>query len=420
MLGRQPPSGVCTNHTHGQASSTSRICHTARGCQSRNRLSSPRPATTSLRVKNPGPEAAAAAPPQLTIVVPTYKEVDSLPALLDRIDALRPQLPPLELLIMDDDSNDGTEALIAERAQPWVTLVVRKADRGLSAAVLDGFGRARGDLLVCMDADLSHPPERIAALLEKLGSGFDFVVGSRYLEGGSTADDWGFLRWLNSRVATFLARPFTHISDPMSGFFALRRATFLEAAELNPVGYKIALELIVKARCQRVGEVPIHFAQRAFGESKLTLRQQLLYLRHLRRLSIFKFGIWSHLAQFLAVGLLGTFVNLLALTLFLWVHIEDHVAIGLAILVSMLFNFVLNRRFSFSYARGGSWTRQLLGFVAASSIGAAINYVTATQLLRSQPDMLPQLAALAGVAAGTAANFLFSRFLVFRAKHVRP
>lgn len=360
------------------------------------------------------------AEPRLTIVVPTYKEVESLPSLLERIDSVRPQLPPLEVLIMDDDSNDGTVELLAARAEPWVTLVVRKADRGLSAAVLDGFQRARGDFLVCMDADLSHPPEKIVEMLAALDSGCDFAVGSRYLDGGSTADDWGFLRWLNSRVATVLARPFTHISDPMSGFFALRRATFQRAAELNPVGYKIALELIVKCRCQRVGEVPIHFAQRQFGESKLTLRQQLLYVRHLRRLAIFKFGIWSHLAQFLAVGLLGTFVNLLALTLFIAMHVEDHVAIALAILVSMLFNFVLNRRFSFSYARDSSWLRQLFGFIAASSIGAGINYGTAMLVLRNQPSWPPQFAALVGVAAGTAVNFLFSRFLVFKARHVRP
>ena len=108
------------------------------------------------------------------------------------------------------------------------------------------------------------------------------------------------------------------------------------------------------------------------------------------------------------------------MTVFIELSIEEHVAIAFAILVSMLFNFVLNRRFSFSYARETLWLRQLFGFLAASSVGAGMNYVTALYVLRSQPAWPPQFAALAGVAAGTAVNFLFSRFLVFKAKHVRP
>src|SRR6185295_17131879 len=168
-----------------------------------------------------------------------------------------------------------------------------------SAAVLDGLRRARGEILVCMDADLSHPAEMLPRMVDKLAAGADFVLGSRYAPGGTTSHDWGFLRWLNSRVATLMARPLTAVSDPMSGFFALRRATFESGEAFNPVGYKIGLELIVKCRCERVVEVPIHFEDRRYGKSKLTLRQQLLYLQHLRRLYIFKYGVWSQLLQFL-------------------------------------------------------------------------------------------------------------------------
>ena len=104
------------------------------------------------------------------------------------------------------------------------------------------------------------------------------------MKGGTTDDDWGVFRWLNSRVATLLSRPFTSIKDPMSGFFALRRATFRKADELNPVGYKIGLELIVKCRCRRVTELPLHFSDRVHGESKLSIREQAKYIRHIRRL----------------------------------------------------------------------------------------------------------------------------------------
>jgi len=234
-----------------------------------------------------GPRAA----PTLSIVVPTFREAESLPHLISRISRLRSAAAACsisELLIVDDNSRDGTEELIAARAEPWIELIVRTRDRGLSQSVLEGLGRARGDVLVVMDADLSHPPEVIVDMVAAISDGADFVVGSRYVSGGSTADDWGLFRWVNSRVATWLARPLTDISDPMSGFFALPRFVFERAQNPSPLGYKIGLELIVRCGCQNVREVPIHFANREHGHSKLTLREQLLYVRHLTRLYRFK------------------------------------------------------------------------------------------------------------------------------------
>ncbi len=357
---------------------------------------------------------------RLTIVVPTYKEVENLPHLIERIGKVRDCcVLDIDLLIMDDDSRDGTVELIAGVPEKWVRLVVRSGPRGLSPAVLEGFHNARGDLLVCMDADLSHPPEAIPLMLQKLREGADFVVGSRYVEGGTTADDWGLLRWLNSRVATALARPLTSVRDPMAGFFALSRSTFEAGEDFNPIGYKIGLELIVKCGCERVVEIPIHFENRRFGESKLTLQQQLAYLKHLRRLYIFKYGLWSQLMQFLVVGALGTVVNLVALTVLVDVRLPIRGAVALAIWIAMTFNFVLNRRFSFSFARYGSWWLQYVRFVGASSFGAVINYALTLLVLRYVAGIPPQLAALIGIAVGTGFNFVASRYMVFRAQHVR-
>lgn len=168
------------------------------------------------------------------MIAPTYREAENITFLLERISRVRDDHDiDIDVLIMDDDSRDGTVDVVARLAKPWVELVVRTTDRGLSAAVLDGMLRARGDVLVCMDADLSHPPESIPSMLRKLDDGADFVIGSRYVDGGSTSDDWGFFRWLNSRVATLLARPLTSAQDPMSGFFALDRATFEQGREFN-------------------------------------------------------------------------------------------------------------------------------------------------------------------------------------------
>jgi dolichol-phosphate mannosyltransferase len=356
----------------------------------------------------------------VSIVVPTYQEAENLPYLIDRVAAVaQAHALRLEMIVVDDDSRDGAVAIVESRPEPWVRIVVRAADRGLSPAVLDGLRQARGDVLVCMDADLSHPPEAVPAMLAKLEEGADFVIGSRYTPGGSTSHDWGFLRWINSRLATVLARPLTHASDPMAGFFALRRSTFEAGRDFNPIGYKIGLELIVKCRCERVVEIPIHFEDRRFGVSKLTLKQQLLYLKHLWRLYTFKYGVWSQLVQFLAVGGMGTAANLLLLTALLLARTPLKLAVAIAILGSMCFNFALYRRFSSSVARTSPWPPPFLHFVLASSAGALVNYLTTILTLGRFPGVAPQLAALVGIVAATAVNFVASRYLAFKATHVR-
>ena len=223
--------------------------------------------------------------PTVTVIVPTYREVLSLPRLLARIEAVRDQHElQLDVLIMDDDSGDGTDLAVRVFARPWVTLVSRRERRGLSEAVVEGLQRARTDTVVIMDADLSHPPEEIPALLRELMAGADGALGSRYARGGSTDAEWGMFRWLNSRVATLLALPITRVADPMAGFFAMWRRDLARAERLDPIGYKIVLELIVKCDLRRIVEVPIHFTERRLGDSKLTIKQQLLYLHHVTRL----------------------------------------------------------------------------------------------------------------------------------------
>jgi dolichol-phosphate mannosyltransferase len=228
----------------------------------------------------------------VSVVVPTYQEVENIRVLVERISgAMTEAEMAVEIIIVDDDSRDGTEKLVSELADEGfaVRVEVRVNQRNLSTAVTDGFKLGVGEFLVCMDADLSHPPEKIPEMVGKLRSGeSDFVLGSRYVAGGSTDSEWGLFRWVNSKAATILARPLIRVKDPMSGFFALRSETFESAASLSPIGYKIALELLVKCRCRNVVEVPIDFADRQFGQSKLNLSEQLKYIRHLGRLYRFK------------------------------------------------------------------------------------------------------------------------------------
>jgi dolichol-phosphate mannosyltransferase len=356
--------------------------------------------------------------PSITIVIPTYHEAENIPHLVARLAAVRDSSRlDLEVLLMDDDSRDGSEDLVKSLGLSWVRMIVRTSNRGLSPAVLDGLRRSERDVLVVMDADLSHPPEKVPELIRALDEHTDVTVGSRFVDGGSTADDWGLFRWLNSRVATLLAWPLTALKDPMSGFFALRRSTFAAGRDFNPVGYKILLELIIKCRCKRTAEVPIHFDDRRYGESKLSFKEQLKYLQHLRRLYIYKYGTWSHLVQFLTVGLSGVAINLLALTVLLRLGLAGDLAVPAAILVSMVWNFALNWRFSFSYARRQSIFRQLIGFVAACSFGAIVNYVTTLSLWET--FRYKQIAALIGVVSGTGFNFVASRYFVFRKTHIK-
>ena len=191
---------------------------------------------------------------------------------------------------MDDDSRDGTVAVCERlRGQGFpLRLFVRKNERGLATAVLEGFSRAKAPVLVVMDADLSHMPAAIPIFFKAIQQGAEFVFGSRYLPGGGTDDKWTFYRYLNSKVASILARPLVAVSDPMSGFFALPRSLLDRCRDLSPIGYKIGLEILVKCKPLKIEEVPIYFRTRVVGESKLTIKQQLLYLVHLRRLYAYR------------------------------------------------------------------------------------------------------------------------------------
>ncbi len=362
----------------------------------------------------------------ISIIVPTYNEAENIPHLLRRLGELRDTYSlDLEVIVMDDDSKDGTAQAVADFDADWARAIVRTEDRGLSPSVIDGMRAAKNPVFIVMDADLSHPPEVLPKMILALEAGHDFVIGSRYVKGGTTDDDWGLFRWLNSRVATLMSRPLTSAKDPMAGFFALRKSDFEKAKELSPVGYKIGLELIVKCNLDNIGEIPIHFSDRQYGESKLTLKEQLLFIQHLRRLFIFKFGVWSDAAQFLAVGASGVITNMAVLALLMMMGMNKYLAIYIAIYVSMFGNFLLNRRFTFGHSRhNGTFMKQCIGFMLACSVGAVVNGVT-TSLLSNyifhelEPTKSVLCATPFGIAAGMIFNWVVNRYFVFKVKHVR-
>jgi dolichol-phosphate mannosyltransferase len=225
--------------------------------------------------------------PFLSVIIPTFNERDSLTSLYPELCAALTRYAS-ELVVVDDGSPDGTAAYARTLSGAiGCTVLDRGRKLGLASAVENGFARSKGEVLVVMDADGSHPPAAIPALVEAVTSGgAEFALGSRWVPGGS-ASGFSLGRRLMSGIATGLARPLVAVADPMSGFFAFRRR-ILDRAPLSPLGYKIGLEIMVRCHPSPIAEVPISFRPRRAGESKLGRGEVGHYLRHVGRLYGFR------------------------------------------------------------------------------------------------------------------------------------
>lgn len=227
-------------------------------------------------------------PMRLSLVVPTYNERESIEPFLARLLAAAERLPlESEILVVDDDSPDGTAAAAGAALGSRGRVIVRRGQRGLATAVLTGFREARGEILGVLDADGSHPPERLPELLAPLLSEeADIAVASRYVPGGGTPD-WSRARLVLSRAANLLARIVTPVRDATSGYFLLRRSVVADAP-LSPAGFKIALEILVKGRYAACREVPYVFRDRQAGRSKMSPATCAGFLWQLGRLAAWK------------------------------------------------------------------------------------------------------------------------------------
>ena len=321
-----------------------------------------------------------------------------------------------ELVLVDDDSADGSVEIANELAErlPVRMDVRRGVPRDLSAAVLCGIQQARFDRIVVMDADLSHPPERIPDLLTALDGRADIVLGSRYAPGGEIDHGWSAARRLNSRLATLLARPLVDCSDPMAGFFAMDRQRLPNPDQLHPIGYKIALELMVRGRL-RIAEVPIAFSDRLRGVSKLDWRQQVNYLRHVHRLYLFRYGGMARVASFLCVGASGFLIDVAFYLGLQWFGLEHRLARFLSFWPAVTWNWRLNRAFTFAERPWRSRARQWAQFVGSSLLGLSVNVGTYTALTSFVAffERNRLLALVSGVAFGSIANYLVANGYVY-------
>ena len=223
----------------------------------------------------------------ISVIIPTYNESKNMPELLSAVDRVfaHAGISDFEVLVMDDDSPDGTAKLVDELEIPKIRSVNRRGKpRGLAPAVMDGFKTAKGDIWCVMDADLSHPPDVLPLLAGAIREGAVIAVGSRYVKGGGVKD-WPWKRRLASRMACWAANLVTPVRDATSGFFMVRREA-MNGVVLTAEGFKIGLEVFAKADHQgRIREIPYVFKDRTRGSSKLgglVIRQFFSQLWRLR------------------------------------------------------------------------------------------------------------------------------------------
>ncbi len=343
-------------------------------------------------------------------MVPTYNEAGNVPVLLERLrDALAGR--DFEVVLVDDSSPDGT-AQVAERTAESLgvrIVVIRRPGRqGLSSAIMHGIMHSRGDVVVVMDADLQHPPEKVPELVEAVLGGADIAIASRYVPGGKV-EGWPLYRRLVSRGAVILARLLVDgarpVRDPVSGFFALRKDV-VRGVDIRPSGsFKVLLDILAKGRYRQVVEVPYEFGHRYRGRSKLGLGTVLGFALQVLRLSGWrplKFALVGSTGVAVALAMLYLFVDLLG--------VQPLLGGLIAVETSILNNYLLNRYWTFRSAV--SLVEGYLKYHAAVALGAATNYAVYSSLVILGLSIY--ISYIVGVACGYLANYLASEVFVFR------
>jgi dolichol-phosphate mannosyltransferase len=256
---------------------------------------------------------------RLSLVLPTFNEVKNVAPIVRRLTALLRSIlgDAFEIIVVDDDSPDRTweAAQQLTLANSNLRVLRRQGERGLSSAVIRGWQASRGTVLGVIDADLQHPPEAVLQLWKGIAEGADLAVASRHIEGGGVSD-WALSRRVLSRGAQLLGLVLLpsvvgRVSDPMSGYFLVRRAS-LEGITLNPLGYKILVETLGRGRVRWIAEAPYVFREREHGESKVTRKVYVEYFAHLVRLRLARFPV-DRFLRFALVGASGVLVDMLTL-----------------------------------------------------------------------------------------------------------
>jgi len=375
---------------------------------------------------------------QVSVIIPTYNESKNILQVLKSIGENLPLYFSTQAIVVDDNSPDGTGKIVEDYlknvkkiAGYTVDIIHRTAKKGLGSAILKGVQYAKGDTIVVMDSDFSHPPQIIPRLLDALKKyQCDIVVASRYVKGGNI-HGWPLKRKLMSKLATVIAKKSlgVRITDPMSGFFAFNRA-IIKGLKFDAIGYKMLLEILVKTKGATVKEIPYTFTDRKFGSSKVSTSTAIDYAKSVWKL--YRYGkslqreekrssvrFLSKAGRFYTVGASGLGINYLISYLFasgssdLW-YLHANM---IGIVVSMTTNFILNKIWTFEDKDFSTKNtlEQYGKFVGFSSLGALIQLSLVFSLVEIHQITYP-LALMLAVFTAAFSNFILNKKWTFKEK----
>jgi dolichol-phosphate mannosyltransferase len=367
----------------------------------------------------------------LTVIIPTFNEEANIRNIVMAVDAVfHEHSIHGQVLVVDDNSTDATISIVHElkRTKENVDILVREQDHGLSQSVADGFTHASSEVFIVIDADFSHPPVLIPRMYDEIQKGTDIIIGSRYMEGGGIKK-WPLKRRIISIGATFLGRLlFPDITDPVSGFFAVRKQV-VSSAPLKPRGYKILLEVLGKGSWETAREIPFEFIDRESGASKLRGKTIMEYAQQILDISVYSLfnphsagrKEWEKVIKFGLVGLSGIIVNEGVL-----IYLREYAGYSIpaasvfAIELSILSNFLWNDLWTFrsekEHSLSGRWQR-FAAFQFVSIGGALINFAI-LNLFAIILGIDYRIANIIGILIAFAWNFLINRNLTW--KKARP
>jgi dolichol-phosphate mannosyltransferase len=358
-------------------------------------------------------------------IIPTFNERGNIGRLIDQLQAVFRSLKhEMLILVVDDNSPDGTADVVREHQEHSLNVnILEGPKRGLGAAYIRGMRHAldilHADAVFEMDADFSHEPSDVPRLIAALEQGADFVIGSRYVHGGSIPAEWGLHRRLNSRFGNIVARYVAglyRIHDCTAGFRAIKtdvlRHMDMERFRVQGYAFQIALLHAAIAGGAKVVELPVKFVDRTIGESKLGIKDIIEFFRSAAWI---RFQSSKVFIKFCIIGACGVLVNLGIFTALLFAGVNKFVASPIAIQISIIMNFLGNNYWTFrSRELAGPVHARGLRFNVVSLLSLAISYLTFVVLSRTFPTVAPQVAQVIGIIPATLVNYFLNSYWTFR------
>lgn len=364
---------------------------------------------------------------KVVMILPTYNERDNIGHIIDALQAQFRHMPhDMHILVVDDSSPDGTADIVRQKQAGGSNanvhlLMGQKA--GLGAAYIRGMSHAmdklHADAVFEMDADFSHKPEDVPRLMVALDQGADFVIGSRYVKGGSIPKEWGLLRRMNSLGGNIVGRYVAglyKIHDCTAGFRAIKTSLLRKIVfdDLRVQGYAFQVALLHKAVSlgATIKEVPVDFIDRTEGESKLGISDIIEFILNAWWIRLHSSKTFI---KFAIVGLSGVVVNLGVFTLLLQANVNKYLASPISIEASIITNFLLNNYWTFRWRKSADHVRiKGLKFNMVSLVSLAVSYSTFVLLSMLFPATPPEIHQLVGIAPAMFINYFLNSYWTFK------